>query len=152
MQYDKRENPAKTFLKRYRAMIQRRDSLQRSIDGAYSRAMSCTAKPKAVNVQGSPAAYDRMAEDVVTALDSTEQLRRVIADINRELADIVTAIENVPDELQKTVLTLRYIEGMPWEQINAQLHIERSWGTKLHGRGLWHVKAWMAEHGRLTDN
>lgn len=142
------ENPAKTYLKRYRAMLQRRDSLQRSIDSAYSRATSCTAKPKAVNVQGSPAAYDRMAEDVSNAIDSTEQLRRVIDDINRELADIVTAIEYVPDELQKTVLTLRYIEGMPWEQINAQLHIDRSWGNKLHGRALWHVKKWLTERGK----
>ena len=153
MMYEvKPENPAKTYLKRYRAMLQRRDSLQRAIESAYSRATSCTARVKAVNVQGGNAAYDRMADDIVNAMDSTEQLRKVVADIDRELADMLAAIESVPDEMQKTVLTLRYIEGMPWDQINEMLHIERSWGTKLHGRGLWHVKAWMAEHGRLTDN
>lgn len=144
------ENPAKTYLKRYRAMLARRDSLQRSIDSAYSRAMSCTAKPKAVNVQGSPAAYDRMAEDVAGAIDGTEQLRKVVADIDRELAEILMAIESVPDEMQKTVLTLRYIEGMPWEQINEKLHIERSWGTKLHGRALWNVKQYLAETRKVS--
>lgn len=144
----KPENPAKAFLKRYRAMMRRRESLQRSIDGALDRATSCTSKPKEVSVCGSPASYDRMADDVVTALDGTEQLRRVIREIDTELNDILTAIDAVPDEMQKTVLTLRYIEGLGWEQIQEQLQIERSWGSKLHGRALWHVKKWLTERGK----
>ena len=80
------ENPAKTFLKRYRAMMQRRESLQRSIDEAYDRATSCTQKLKAVSVSGGNAAYDRMAEDVAKAADSTQQLKAVLRQIDRELA------------------------------------------------------------------
>lgn len=140
------ENPAKTFLKRYRAMIQRRESLQRSIDEAYDRATSCTQKLKAVSVSGGNAAYDRMAEDVVKATDSTQQLKAVLRQIDRELAQILKAIDAVPDEMQKTVLTLRYIEGLDWLRIQEQLHFERTQTLVLHGRALWNVKQWMVKH------
>ena len=143
------ENPAKTYLKRYRAMMARRESLQRSIEEAYDRATSCTQKLRAVHVDGGNAAYDRMAEDVVKVADSTEQLKKVLDQIDRDLQEILRAIDSVPDEMQKTVLTLRYIEGLDWESIQDQLHVERSWGSKLHGRALWNVKQYLMQTGRL---
>lgn len=139
----KQENPAKAFLKRYRAMLKRRESLQRAIDEAYDRATSCTQKLKAVHVDGGSAAYDRMAEDVVKATDSTEQLKAVARQIDRELSEILTAINSVPDEMQKTVLTLRYVEGLDWLKIQDNLHFERTQTLVVHGRGLWHVKQWL---------
>ena len=137
------ENPAKTFLKRYRAMMARRESLQRAIDEAYDRATSITAKPKEINVSGGGGAGDRMAEDVVRAIDSTEQLRTVAAQIDRSLAEILAAIEAVQDETQKAVLTMRYIEGAGWADIQERLHYERTQTLVIHGRALWAVKQWM---------
>lgn len=147
----KPENPAKTFLKRYRAMMARRDSLQRSIDEAYDRATSCTQKLKAVHVDGGNAAYDRMAEDVVKAADSTEQLRAVIKDIDANLAEILEAIDAVPDEMQKTVLTMRYVEGLDWLNIQERLSYERTQTQKAHGFALWHVRQWMVRTGKLLE-
>lgn len=137
------ENPAKTYLKRYRAMMARRESLQRAIEEAYDRATSCTQKLRAVHVDGGNAAYDRMAEDVVKAADSTEQLKEVVKQIDRDLAEILKAIDAVPDEMQKTVLTLRYIEGMDWLKIQEYINYERTQTLELHGHGLWHVKKWL---------
>ena len=143
------ENPAKTYLKRYRAMMARRESLQRAIEEAYDRATSCTQRLRAVHVDGGNAAYDRMAEDVVKAADSTEQLKAVLDQIDHDLSEILKAIDSVPDEMQKTILTLRYIEGLDWESVQQQLHVERSWGSKLHGRALWHVKQYLLQNDRL---
>lgn len=139
----KPENPAKTFLKRYRAMMQRRESLLRSINEAYDRATNCTGKLKAIPVSGGGAAYDRMAEDVVKIADSTAQLKAVLRQIDKDLAEILTAIDAVPDETQKAVLTLRYIEGLGWTDISERLHYEQRQVFVLHGRGLWHVKKWL---------
>lgn len=139
----KQENPAKTYLKRYRAMMARRDSLQRSIDEAYDRATSCTQHLKAVHVDGGNAAYDRIAEDVARVADSTEQLKAVIKQIDADLAEILRAIESVPDEMQKTVLTLRYVEGLDWLRITDNTGYEIASIYKLHGRGLWNVERWL---------
>ena len=46
----KTENPAKVFLRRYRALVIQRDSLQRSIDEAYDRATSSTGRLREVKV------------------------------------------------------------------------------------------------------
>ncbi len=147
----KPENPAKTFLKRYRAMMQRRESLLRSINEAYDRATNCTGKLKAIPVSGGGAAYDRMAEDVVKIADSTAQLKAVLRQIDKDLAEILTAIDAVPDETQKAVLTMRYVEGLDWLKIQDQLHFERTQTLVVHGRGLWHVKQWMIKMHYLQE-
>ena len=138
----KPENPAKTFLKRYRAMLKRKESLQRTIDEAYDRATSITQKLKEVTVSGgSP--HDKIADEVIRIADSTEQLKACVKQIDKELAAILAAIESVPDETQKTVLTLRYIEGLDWLTIQERMHYEKTQALVIHGRGLWNVKQWL---------
>ena len=146
----KPENPAKTYLRRYRALDARQESLQRAIDAAYDRAYSCTARLKPVTVTGGSWAYDRMAEDVAKIADETEQLKAERDKVSAALEEILQAIDAVSDEEQKTVLTLRYIEGLEWEEICRrlirQLHCSERKIFKLHGRALWNVFKWMEEN------
>lgn len=138
------ENPAKTYLKRYRALLSRRESLLRAIGETYDRATSITAQLKDVSVSGGGPA-DRMAEDVAKALDCTRKLEAVAAEIEKTLFEILTAIDAVQDETQKTVLTMRYIEGAAWPDISEAIHYERTQTLVIHGRGLWAVRKWMEE-------
>jgi DNA-directed RNA polymerase specialized sigma24 family protein len=140
-------NPAKAYLRRYRAMLARQESLRRSIEAAYDRAYSCTARIKPVTVSGGNGAYDRMAEDVAKIADETELLRETLNDVSAALADVLRAIEAVPDEMQKTVLTLRYVEGLDWISIAEKIGYEISNTYILHGRALWNVRRWI-EHGK----
>ena len=144
------ENPAKTYLRRYRALVVQRDSLQRSIDAAYDRAYSCTQRIKPVHVQGGGGVNDRMAEDVARITDATEQLRDAKAKVDAALGEILTAINAVPDEMQKTVLMLRYVEGLDWISLADKIGYEISNTYILHGRALWSVRKWMeGKHERL---
>ena len=137
------ENPAKTYLRRYRALVIQRDSLQRSIDAAYDRAYSCTQRFKPVHVQGGGGVYDRMAEDVARISDETEQLKAAKERAEKALAEIMSAIQAVPDEMQKTVLMLRYVEGLEWHKVAVQINYTEAGVYVLHGRALWNVKKWM---------
>ena len=145
MQTMRPENPAKTYLKRYRALVVQRDSLQRSIDAAYERAYSCTQRLKPIRVTGGGSVYDRMAEDVARITDATEQLRDAKAKVDAALGEILTAINAVPDEMQKTVLMLRYVEGLDWISLADKIGYEISNTYILHGRALWAVRKWMEE-------
>ena len=138
-----KENPAKTYLKRYLALAIQRDSLQRSIDAAYDRAYSCTARLKPIHVQGGGNIYDRMAEDVARISDETEQFKAAKERAEEALAEILEAIQAVPDEMQKTVLLLRYVEGLDWASIAQGLHYEQRQTFILHGRALWQVNRYL---------
>ena len=137
------ENPAKTYLKRYRALLIQMDSLQRSIEAAYDRAYSCTQRLKPIRVTGGGSVYDRMAEDVARISDETEQLKAAKERAEKALAEIMSAIQAVPDEMQKTVLMLRYVEGLEWHKVAVQINYTEAGVYVLHGRALWNVKKWM---------
>ncbi len=143
MQCRKPENPAKAFLKRYRALAVQRDSLQRSIDAAWERATSRTARAKPIHVTGGGGVYDRMAEDVARISDETEQLRAAKERAEMALAQIMDAIQAVPDETQKAVLLLRYVEGLDWDSVSRRIGYEERQTFILHGRALWTVHQWM---------
>ena len=95
----KPDNPAKAFLRQYRARKIRMESLSREIEKARERALSVTVRPKEINVQGSHAAFDSMAEAVCKAADASETLYAEYQECNRVLAQIMAAISAVPDEM-----------------------------------------------------
>lgn len=143
------ENPARAFLRRYRTMCVRQDALLRAIEDAHSRAMSCTVRLKAIHVAGGSGAYDRMAEDVARIVDAEDQLWAALQDVRSGLAEILEAISAVPDEAQKAMLTLRYIDGCAWPDIQERMHYERTQAYVIHGWALQAVRRWMEQTGRL---
>lgn len=142
----KPENPAKAFLRKYRALVKRQDSIQRAIDAAYDRAYSSTRQLRSVRVQGG-GAYDRMAEDVARIADETDLLEEERKRVVAALVDVLRAINSVRDEMLKTVLTLRYIEGMDWLAIAEKIGYEATQTYVLHGRALYEVNIWLKANG-----
>ena len=137
------ENPAKAFLSRYKYLCIQQESLQRSIQAAQDRALSCTVRLKPIHTQGGSGAYDRLAEDVAGKLDAEEQLALCVSDKNRALAEILAAINSLQSEAQKTVLTLRYIECLDWPDVQDKMGHEKTQTYIIHGRALWEVWQWM---------
>ena len=144
----KEENPAKTFLRSYRAQLIRVDALRRAIDEAMERAtdISVQLKPIIIQSNGVP---DRMAEDVCKAADASSILIDELKKATAALNDVAIAIASVPDEMEKTVLTMRYIEGLDWITIAERIHYEERQTFIIHGRGLLAVNKWIA---RVQEN
>lgn len=140
---EKKQNPAKEFLKRYGALCMRRESLTHSIDAAIDRATKCTYTLNPIKVQGGSGAYDRMAEDIATKLDCVNLLAEARADAERALQDILAAIDSIADEEQKTLLTLRYVEGLKWEDVCYRMHYEKTKVHELHGLALVKINRWL---------
>lgn len=136
------DNPAKRFLRGYRALLVRRDSLAREIERRLESATGTTVRLKEISVQ-SGGAYDRMAEDVARIVDAEGTLNEALKEIDKRLREILQAIESVPDEMQKTVLTLRYIEGLDWISIQGRIGYEERQTFVIHGRALVEVNKWL---------
>ena len=139
---EKKPNPAKAFLRGYRALILRRQTLFREIERLRESLTGTTVQLKS-DVVSTSGAGDRMGDTVARIVDAEEALRPALAEIARQIADIMAAIESVPDEMQKTVLTLRYIEGRDWISISERIGYEERYTFTIHGRALVAVNQWL---------
>lgn len=141
MEIKHQENPAKIYLRRYRALVLRRESLERAIADAYDSATNITQRMDTMRVQTSPS--DKMGDVVARISDTADQLREVEKRASEVLAEILKAIDAVEDEMQKTVLTMRYVEGLDWITISERIHYEDRYTFIIHGRALAQVRRWL---------
>lgn len=139
----KYDNPAKRFLRGYRALLLRRESLLREIERLRESLTGITAPLKDDPVQSSGAA-DRMADTIARIVDAEEALAPALDEINCRIREILAAIDSVPDEMGKTVLTMRYIEGLDWLKISEKVGYEISNTYIIHGRALVEVNRWLS--------
>ena len=139
----KQENPAKAFLRRYRAICGRIDALQKAIDEAMTRAFNTGVTLKEVKVLSSPAEHDPMARDVCNAVDACEVLYLEKAKAGEALRDILSAINSVTDERQKEVLMRRYVAGEGFQDICTGMNYERTQVFVIHGRALIEINKWL---------
>lgn len=142
----KKDNPAKTFLRRYIALSGRVDALSHAIDQAMERALNTGVSLKEVKVLSSPAEYDPMARDVVNAVDTCEILYRYKGEAEAALRDILSAIDSITDERQKEILTMRYVAGMGFQDIQEKIHYEKTQMYIIHGRALVEINKWLEKH------
>lgn len=74
----------------------------------------------------------------------TEELERTISDAIAEMVqvqlDIHAAIDAVQDRTERLVLRYRYIQGLTWTEITAQLNYSRQQVNRIHGQALQHVR------------
>ena len=141
----KQENPAKVFLRRYKAICGRVDALQRAIDEAMARAVNTGITLKEVKVLSSPAEHDPMARDICNAVDACEILYQRKAEAEKALREILDAIDSLDDERQKEILTRRYITGEGFPAICEGMHYEKTQVFVIHGRALMNINLWLVK-------
>jgi len=73
---------------------------------------------------------------MLNVVDAEDRLRQVIAHTGEALAARLALIERLPDERQKTLVTLRYIDGLNWEKIGYAMHYERTQVFAIHSQAL----------------
>ena len=139
----KQENPAKVFLRRYKAICGRVDALQRAIDEAMQRATNTGITLKEVKVLSSPAEHDPMARDICNAVDACEILYARKAEAEKALREILDAIDSLKDERQKEVLIRRYINGDGYPVISQAMHYSEPSIYVMHGRALIQINKWL---------
>ena len=142
----KKENPAKDFLKRYLWLRGRVEALERAINQAMERAFSTSVRLKEITVMSSPAVHDPMAENVVKAVDELETLYECKQKVVQSLREILDAIDSLPDERQKQLLTMRYINGDDFSAIMERMHYEKTQMYVIHGRALVEINKWLEGH------
>lgn len=146
----RKENPAKTFLRRYLGLCGRVDALQKAIDAAMDRALNIGVTLKEIVVLSSPAEHDPMARDVCNAVDACGILYEEKAKAEIALREIVTAIDSVQDERQKELLTRRYINGEEFLKISEAMNYSEPAVYVIHGRALVEINKYLRMKGMIA--
>ena len=141
-----KQNPAKAFLMRYRALEQKCAALERAIRSAMENATNTTVALKEIFVQTSGGG-EMMANAVVSAIDATKVLEEQRKEASKTMREIMEAIKAVPDDTQQTVLIEKYVNGLTLQQIQSEIHYEKRNTIIIHGRALWEVWQWMKRKG-----
>ena len=141
-----KQNPAKAFLMRYRALMFKCNALERAIRTAMENATDTTVALKEICVQTSGGG-DMMANAVINAVDATRLLDEQRQESQKVMREIMDAITSVPDEVQQTVLIEKYVNGRTLQEIQQDIHYEKRNTIIIHGRALWEVWQYMKRKG-----
>lgn len=128
-------HPAKSYLMKYRALLLRYEELTESIRAFEARATNTAARIKAANVQ-SGGVQDNVGDVAVAVADAELMLNDTMRDIAGEMKSILRIIDAIPDEMQKTILTKRYIGGKSWDAICSEIGYEKTKVYEMHGWAL----------------
>ena len=69
---------------------------------------------------------DRMADTVAKIADMEASISGEADKVSAALDGVLAAIRAVPDQTQRTVLTLRYVEGLDWISVQERVGYERT--------------------------
>ena len=141
-----KQNPAKAYLMRYRALQAKCEAIERAIRGAMETATNTTVTLKEICVQTSGGG-EIMANAIVNAIDATKYLEEERQKSIAVMREIMDAIKAVPDDIQQTVLIEHYINGKTLQKIQADIHYEKRNTIIIHGRALWEVWQYMKRKG-----
>lgn len=93
---------------------------------------------------------DRVGEAAAQLADLE---REILADYSALLSqrqEIESTIRRVPNETQRTVLEMRYIDGMPFFRIAMALHYDERTVYRYHQKALSHAALYLVETGRIA--
>lgn len=128
-------SPVKRYLMEYVALKQRRDALMEEVDRLRDATLRATSRITGIRPSGTPDP-GRKEDGMLRVVDAQERLSAVISHIDEALCARLALLEQLPDERQKTLLTLRYINGVGWEQIGYTMHYERTQIFDIHHQAL----------------
>jgi len=67
-------------------------------------------------------------------------LEELLNEILIRLRNIEKSINQLEDSIQRTVLRLRYIDGMTWEKICVNINYEWAWTHRIHSNALRNIE------------
>jgi len=136
---------AKHWLSDYRDLCCRRDALVNELDALRAATTRATSHLSQAHIQRLPT-HGSFEDRSLELVEAQERLRQMIRHISESLSARLALIEQLPDERHRLVLTLRYINGLPWFKVEHAMHYERRQVFYFHSEALKEV-SWLMEEG-----
>ena len=87
--------------------------------------------PKAESKDNSP-----MANMIIKIIDLESEVKKLKGLLEDKKAEALSYILRLEDDEYQTLLILRYLQLMNWEEISKEMHYSKRWLYKMHGTAL----------------
>lgn len=128
-------NPIKRYLMEYHTLVCRRDALLQELEHLRAAAQRTSGRITAEIRSAAPNPGSR-EDAMLRVVDAQTRLQTLVDHICEALLVRLALIDRLSDERHKTLLTLRYINALPWETIGYQMHYERTQLFEIHTAAL----------------
>lgn len=125
-----------TWLEKYQQELAAETRLLEEIQKVRSRAERVTRALNFVAVQGGSGGPDQVQGGVERLCYLADLLQQRTAQSVATRLEIQQALDTVQDAKLRTLLELRYIFGLRWEDVSERMHMDSRWLRRLHHRAL----------------
>lgn len=140
---------AREYLEQARHLNQRIDSKLWQLASLRSLAGKVTSNITGMPRNPSPSS-SRLEDTIVKITALEDAINRDIDHLVDLKSTIVKLVEQIDDLDQKTILEMRYLSFMSWDQIATELHFSVRWVVKKHADALNAFESVMAKAGMST--
>ena len=132
-------NPAKAWLWGYLDEKERMESLLRTIDDLSDLCLRATSRITATRLSGT-GSHGGFEGSSIKKTDAERKLQQIVEHIHEYLLVREVMISHLSDSRQKKLLSLRYLEGLSWEQIEREMRYQKAQLHRIHGDALQEIQ------------
>lgn len=136
------------WLWRYRQALREETRLRERIRTATARATATT--PCLSLTMGRSGSGDKIGAAVELLVAEQTALCDQLAATHTILEEITKAISGLEDPMQREVLELRYVDGLPRWKIANRMYISERWVASLHRKALENLRERMNAHDQTS--
>lgn len=136
------------WLWRYRQALREETRLRERIRTATARATATT--PCLSMTMGRSGSGDKIGAAVELLVAEQTALCDQLAATHTILVEITKAISGLEDPMQREVLELRYVDGLPRWKIANRMYISERWVASLHRKALENLRERMNAHDQTS--
>ena len=136
------------WLWRYRQALREETRLRERIRTATARATATT--PCLSLTMGRSVSGDKIGAAVELLVAEQTALCDQLAATHTILEEITKAISGLEDPMQREVLELRYVDGLPRWKIANRMYISERWVASLHRKALENLRERMNAHDQTS--
>ena len=136
------------WLWRYRQALREETRLRERIRTATARATATT--PCLSMTMGRSGSGDKIGAAVELLVAEQTALCDQLAATHTILEEITKSISGLEDPMQREVLELRYVDGLPRWKIANRMYISERWVASLHRKALENLRERMNAHDQTS--
>ena len=110
----------------------------------------CTSQINLVSGSHASGSRGKLEDTMLAITEEEDRIKTRIADLSELERKILDVIHQIPNALQRSVLLMRYIQGLRWMEIARKLYVCKTTVYVLHREGLKAVEGILGSRKEIS--